>query len=91
GAGQRTAPKPYKEVITDKAVTKKGLFTVHKIEDKFYFEIPDSILGREVLAVTRFVKVAGGGRNYGGELVNNQSIKFEKGPNNTVFLRVVTL
>ena len=35
GAGQRTAPKPYKEVITDKAVTKKGLFTVHKIEDKF--------------------------------------------------------
>lgn len=91
GAQQRTAPKPYKEVITDKAITKKGLFTVHKVEDKYYFEIPDSILNREVLAVTRLSKTAGGGRNYGGELVNNQSVKFEKGPNNTVFLRVVTL
>lgn len=87
----RQSPKPYKEVITEKAITKKGLFTVHKVEDKYYFEIPDSILGREMLAVTRFVKVAGGGRNYGGELVNNQSIAFEKGPNNTVFLRVITL
>lgn len=87
----RQSPKPYKEVISEKAITKKGLFTVHKVEDKYYFEIPDSILGREMLAVTRFVKVAGGGRNYGGELVNNQSIAFEKGPNNTVFLRVITL
>ncbi len=85
------APKPYKEVITDKAVSKKGLFTVHKIEDKFYFEIPDSILGREILAVTRYSKIAGGGRNYGGELVNEQTLKFEKGPSNNIFLRVVTL
>ncbi|MBN8836476.1 MAG: zinc-dependent metalloprotease [Sphingobacteriia bacterium] len=90
-AQPKTSPKPYKEVITDKAITKKGLFTVHKVEDKFYFEIPDSVLNREMLAVTRLSKTAGGGRNYGGELVNNQSIKFEKGPNNTVFLRVVTL
>ena len=27
-------PKPYKEVITDKAVSHPGLFTVHKVEDK---------------------------------------------------------
>ena len=31
----QTGPKPYKEVITDKAVTRKGLYTVHKIEDKW--------------------------------------------------------
>ena len=86
-----SAPKPYKEVITSKAITKKGLFTVHKIEDKFYFEIPDSILGREIIAITRYSKIAGGGRNYGGELVNEQTLKFEKGPSNNIFLRVVTL
>ena len=29
--GARQAPKPYKEVITAKAVSQKGLFTVHKV------------------------------------------------------------
>ncbi|MBY0347546.1 MAG: zinc-dependent metalloprotease [Hydrotalea flava] len=86
-----TGPKPYKEVITNKAVTQKGLFTVHKVEDKYYFEIPDSILGREILAVTRYSKTPGGGRNYGGELVNQQTIEFAKGPENKVFLKVITL
>lgn len=91
GAAMRQGPRPFKEVITDKAVSKKGLFTVHKVEDKYYFEIPDSLLGREVLAVTRFSRIAGGGGKYGGEEVNTQSLKFEKGPSNNVFLRVVTL
>jgi hypothetical protein len=84
-----TGPKPYGEVITGKARTMKGLFTVHKVEDKYYFEIPDSILGREIMAVTRFTKVAGGGRVYGGELANQQVLRFEKGPDNKVFMRVV--
>ncbi len=91
----RTGPKPYKEVITDKAVTTKGLFTVHKVEDKYYFEIHDSIQGREIMAVTRFVKVPsnkGVGRaTYGGELTNQQTITFERGPSNNVFMRVITL
>lgn len=58
-ATPRTNPKPYKEVITDKAITQKGLFTVHQVEDKFFFEIPDNVLNREIMAVTRFVKSAG--------------------------------
>jgi hypothetical protein len=91
GGAPRTGPRPYKEIITDKAVTKKGLFTVHKVEDKYYFEIPDSVLGREILAVTRYSKVAGGGGAYGGEEVNEQSLKFEKGPSNNIFIRVVAL
>jgi hypothetical protein len=33
-ANAKQEPKPYKEVITDKAVSHKGLFTVHKGEDK---------------------------------------------------------
>ncbi|MBU3745190.1 MAG: DUF5118 domain-containing protein, partial [Sediminibacterium sp.] len=90
-AAMRQGPRPFKEVITDKAVSKKGLFTVHKVDDKYYFEIPDSLMGREVLAVTRFSRIAGGGGKYGGEEVNTQSLKFEKGPSNNIFLRVVTL
>ncbi|MEY4335279.1 MAG: hypothetical protein RLZZ45_198, partial [Bacteroidota bacterium] len=35
---QKPGPKPYKEVITAKAKSTKGLFTVHKVDDKYYFE-----------------------------------------------------
>jgi hypothetical protein len=87
----KTGPKPYKEVITEKAVTQKGLFTVHKVEDKWYFEIADSIFGREILAITRFDKSPAGSHSYGGEKVNEQTIRWEKGPADNVFLRVVTI
>ncbi|HEX6916087.1 MAG TPA: DUF5117 domain-containing protein, partial [Chitinophagaceae bacterium] len=94
-AGRTTGPKPYKDVITDKAITSKGLFTVHKVEDKYYFEIADSLMYREIMAVTRFVKVpanSGVGRaTYGGELTNRQTVTFERGPSNIVFMRVITL
>ncbi len=90
GARATSNPKPYKEVITDKAVSKKGLFTVHKVEDKYYFEINDTLLNREILAVTRFAKVPSGA-GYGGEIANQQTLAFEKGPSNTIFLRVITL
>src|SRR3982751_4762618 len=43
----RTGPKPYKDVITDKAITDEGLFKVHKVDDKYYFEIPDSLRSEE--------------------------------------------
>lgn len=87
---QRQGPKAYKDVITAKAVSKTGLFTVHKVEDKYYFEIADSIFGREILSVVRFVKVPAGA-GYGGEIANQQTITFEKGPSNNVFLRTITL
>lgn len=83
-------PKKFSDVITDKAITKKGLFTVHKVEDKWYFEIPDTMMKREIMAITRFSKTAGGGGIYGGELTNEQTIEFERGPNNNVFMRVIT-
>ena len=93
--GPKQGPKPYKDVITDKAVTQKGLFIVHRVEDKYFFELPDSLMNKEIMAVTRFVKVPankGAGRGtYGGELTNQQTISFEKGPNNNVFMRVITL
>ncbi len=49
-------PKPYTQVITDKAVSDTGLFTVHKVAGKYYFELPDSLMGRELLVVSRIFK-----------------------------------
>jgi hypothetical protein len=87
----KSNPKPYKEVITEKAITQPGLFTIHKVEDKWYFEIPDSLFNREILAITRFVKSPAGSRSYGGEKVNEQTIRWEKGPQDNIFLRVITV
>jgi len=89
-SGAKNGPKPFDKVITDKAVTNKGLITVHKLDDKYYFEIPDSLMGRQMIVTTRYSKMAGGGGVYAGEMANSQTVIWEKGPNKNVFLRVVT-
>ncbi|MES2701994.1 MAG: zinc-dependent metalloprotease [Bacteroidota bacterium] len=89
-SSNKKGPKPYGKVITDKAVSKTGLFTVHKVDDKWYFEIPDSLLGREMMITSRYSKIAGGGGVYAGEMENRQTIVWERGPNKNLFLRVVT-
>jgi hypothetical protein len=78
--------QPYKQLISAKAKTRRGLFTTHKISEDYYFEIADSILGREFLAVTRISKAPTGG-GYGGQEENRQVLRWEKGPNNKLFLR----
>lgn len=90
----RAMPRPYKEVITDKAKTDEGLFKVHRLDDKWYFEVPDSLLGRDILVVGRISKSAAGLSNgfsgYAGDIINNNVIRFEKGPNNKLFLKRVS-
>jgi len=92
-ASTRPAPskiRPYNEVITAKAISKQGLFTVHKIDEKYYFEIPDSVLQRDILFTTRLVKVPTGSPLYGGELVNGIIVSFEKADENKLYVRAVT-
>jgi Met-zincin/Domain of unknown function (DUF5117)/Domain of unknown function (DUF5118) len=88
-AAPKAGPKPYKEVITEKAKTQKGLFIVHKVEDKYYFEIPSTVLNKEILCITRFSKTPAGGGTYGGEMANQVVLRFEKGPDNKIFVRTV--
>lgn len=57
--------KPYEDIITDEAVSDEGLFDVHKVGAKYYFEIPNTLLEKEILVVSRiagFVK----NLNFGG-------------------------
>ena len=49
------------------------------------------MFSREFMAITRFSKTAAGDGIYGGELANQQTLEWEKGPSNSLFLRVVTL
>jgi hypothetical protein len=88
-AAPTNGPKPYKEVITAKAKTKDGLFKVHQIEDKYFYEIPDSLLGRDMLMVVRIAKTADG-IGYGGENTNNLMLRWEKN-NDDILLKVVSV
>jgi len=49
--------KTYSDIVNDKTITDNGLFDVHKVEDKYYYEINDSLLGRDMLMVTRIVNM----------------------------------
>ena len=88
GRGGDDGMKPYSEVITSAAETDEGLFHVHKVKDKYYYEISDSLLGREMLMVTRISKTADG-IGYGGENINNQVLRWER-KDDRILLRVVS-
>ena len=84
----KNAPKPYSEVITKEAITDEGLFSVHKIGADRYYEIPDSLLGKEMLMVSRIAKTANG-IGFGGGKINTQVLRWEK-KENMINLRVVS-
>ena len=80
--------QPYSKVITKDAKTDKGLFDVHKIDEKYFYEIPDSLFEREMLMVTRIAKTASG-NGFGGGKTNTQVLRWQK-KDKKVVLRVVS-
>ncbi|GGD73123.1 glutaminyl-tRNA synthetase [Maribacter cobaltidurans] len=80
--------KPYDKVITKEAKTDTGLFDVHVVDDKHYYEIPDSLFNREMLMVSRISKTASN-IGFGGGKINTQVLRWEK-KDKKVLLRVVS-
>lgn len=78
----------YDKVVTKDVKTDTGLFSVHKKDEDYLFEIPDSLLGREMLMVTRIAKTASG-INFGGQKLNTQVLRWEKN-DNKILLRIVS-
>jgi hypothetical protein len=80
--------QPYDKVITAKAKTDDGLFKVHKVDEKYYYEIPDSLILREMLMVTRIARTAEN-VGYGGENIRNQVIRWQQ-KDKKVLLRIIS-
>ncbi|WP_420384740.1 zinc-dependent metalloprotease [Roseivirga sp.] len=90
---QKAPPKkggiqPFDKVITKDAETDEGLFNVHKLDDKYYFEISDSLLGRDMLMVTRIAKTASG-IGFGGGKTNTQMLRWER-EQDKILLRLIS-
>lgn len=54
---EKEKPSAYEQLVKKKGSVPQGLFTVRHIDDQWYFEVPDSVIGRYLLAVTRFTAV----------------------------------
>jgi hypothetical protein len=79
--------KKYDEVITTNAVTKTGLFRVHRIEDSLYYEIPVEALDTDLLWVVQISETTAG-NSYAGMPVGDRVVRWEL-HGDRVFLRDV--
>lgn len=80
-------PRPYERVITKDAKSDEGVFTIHTIKDKIYYEIPKSEFGKEFLWVSQIARTTLG-VGYGGQAAGNRVVKWER-KGNRVLLRNV--
>ncbi len=83
-----TEPRPYDRVITKDAKTDEGVFKIHTIKDKIYYEIPKSELDKEFLWVSQIAKTTLG-VGYGGQAAGNRVVKWER-KGNRILLRNVS-
>lgn len=73
--------KDYNKVITKDAISDEGLFTIHKVDKKYYFEIPNKYLNKDMLLVSRLSKLPsnlGGGYVNAGSETNEQLIVWQR-------------
>ncbi|GLH73840.1 glutaminyl-tRNA synthetase [Geothrix limicola] len=80
-------PKPYEKVITSEAKTQTGLFKVHQVKSKLYFEIPKDLLGKELLMVATATEVPVGA-DHVGKNVNEDVVRFLLKENKVYFQAV---
>lgn len=89
-------PKPYNEVITSSATTQRGFLSIHKVADRWFVEIADTLFGRDILIVNRIAKSAADGRGpgamegYAGDITNEQVVRFERGPYTKMWLKKIS-
>jgi Met-zincin/Domain of unknown function (DUF5117)/Domain of unknown function (DUF5118) len=80
-------PQPYDRVITKEAKTAKGLFTVHQIKERYYYEIPRNELGKDLLWNSQIAKTTAGA-GYGGGQLTDRVIRWELKGNRVLMLGI---
>ncbi|ACU61937.1 zinc-dependent metalloprotease [Chitinophaga pinensis] len=92
--GKKPAPsklKKYSDVITKDMRTDTGFIIVHAKEDEYYFEVPLSVMGKDILIVNRVAEASVDMRNgnWGltGDQIGEAVYRFEKARNNNLYLR----
>ncbi len=84
---KKNGMKPYAEVITDEMTSDDGLFQVHQDGQTVMYEIPNDLLDKELLLVTRISRTAGN-IGYGGEKANTQVVRWQRKDDKVLLRRV---
>jgi len=92
GGAATPSPRPYNRVITSEAITRRGLFAVHKIGDKLYFEIPRKELRKDMLIVGRYAAAPaadpdlppGQFGRYGGDQFAERTLRWDRSGNRII-------
>ncbi|WP_428503635.1 zinc-dependent metalloprotease [Roseateles sp.] len=87
-APDASEPKPFDKVITAEAKTQTGLFNIHSLKGKTYFEIPKALLSKPLLMVATATAVPANVDHVGKEL-NTEVVRFTQ-QGNRVYLQVMS-
>ena len=90
GTSARRGPRPYAQVIPARAHTERGGISVHRVDDRYFFEVPDSLLGRDFLMVTRVagVPAGAGGFQSAGSSLNERMIRWNRVQDRVLLTRI---
>ena len=90
---KKSEPKEteYQKLVKKGGTVMDGMFRVRHIEDKYYFEVPDSTLGRYILCVTRFTAVPQNFGKFAGEEITHTTIYMEKRDTTQIMVRQFVL
>ena len=80
--------------VKPNAVRHEGMFNVYEQEGRYYMEVPDCLLERDILVFVSLIRGSAqqnrGARDmfgFGGDALYNKVVRFAKGPKNKLFLQ----
>src|SRR5688572_23452273 len=75
---QPRGPRPYDQVITSASKTERGVFAVHQVGERYFFEIDNAMFGRDFLLVSRIsgVPAGSGGFTSAGSSVAERMVRW---------------
>ncbi len=92
---KKKGPESLDKFVKKDAKVMKGFTTVYEQDEKWYLNVNDSLIGRDILMVSRISKSAEGSRSgfsgYAGDQISQAMIRFAKGPSNKIFIERVLL
>jgi hypothetical protein len=96
-AAGKDSVKPYETVVPASAATSKGFITVHKVNNRYLLELPDSVLNRDLFTVNRITQSPqdwrhpfGGLCSYGNDWIGQSLFRFTKEEGDKLMLQVIS-
>lgn len=87
GKAKTEAPAAPRKKEAKPSISRKGMLNVEKVGKDWFLEVPDSLLGKDILSVTRYTSTPSNSGQFGGEECNEQVVFFQMNPDSTLLLR----